>query len=785
MAPTLVSLISTLSTASFLMKFMPLSVTLVTLLPMHAGEVLYYPMSQAASPVSDEISLLDASESGAGHVYSLAGPEGFGDAVGLTGNGSWQLSRDDSAVLRNLANDFSVTAWIFLDSATLAGKTGTNFGLNRIVGDDEAWDADGWSIGVWNDGRVRFTKNGIIDIDLGQVGSVPQDEWVHVAATVSSTEGSKLFVNGVPVGSNGNLANCNTGTGNNGLLDFWGLGRSYGGEQAQWFAGRMDEIHVYDHVLTEGEVADLMVVDRDPALVTNLLVVETGNGIPQTINLSLDNDGETENLTITEVTFTGADAADFAAGTLPDTIAPAGTGSLPIIFTPSRGGGKYVVTAVISSNDPQKPSFEVTIEVTVSDPSISVPDLLDFGTLEAAAGAIVQSIEVSNNGGAEDLTISNVSISGGASSSFSVGALPAPFTIAPGATANIEITFDSADFVGNFAASLDLSSNDLANPLISVPLTARVDLGNIDRFLVSHFTFDSPINLGDDRGTFNLDGTVFGDATFAPESKVGPGALLLDGDLDGIEVGGGAEYSSLDDDTDGFTVAAWICPDLAATGSMRVFSTFMPGVFSPEGWGVGVDSPSATRLLGTTYGRLDYRVAEGILPALGEWHHVAYVYRGNPVNEIEFFIDGASTGSLTTALDGVIDTTLPFAIGGIGIEGNPQSFFGKIDDLRVYSVELEEADILEVSQAVGGGELVISETSFSGDSFTIAWNSVPGRFYEIERSYSDPNIGQEALIQWEQIEPSFEATGETASYRDNLLPTAQRVFYRVSETVSR
>ncbi|YCM42965.1 LamG-like jellyroll fold domain-containing protein [Verrucomicrobiaceae bacterium 227] len=769
------------------MKFTTFSLLAFTPFSLQASEVLHFSMEEASTPIVDQVGSIQALEFGTGHNYSLAGPAGFGNAVALTSSGSWRFSLEDSLRLRNLANNFSVTAWIYLDSATLASKTGLNNQLNRIVGDDEAWDADGWSIGVWNDGRVRFTKNGIVDIDLGEVGAVPTDEWVHVAATVSSADGSKLFVNGVPVGSNGNLADCNPGVGNNGVLDLWGLGRAYGEGEEQWFGGRMDEVHIFDHVLTEGEVADLMVVDRDPALVTNLLVVAKGHGAEQTINLFLDNDGETENLTITGVSFIGPDADDFAGGILPGAIAPAGTAPLPIIFTPSRGGGDYLATAVITSNDPRKSSFEVMLEVTVTDPSISTPPLLDFGTLAAAAGPIVQAVEVSNEGGNQELTISNVSVSGEAASSFTVGILPSPFTIAPGATASFEVTFDGSDRVGSFAASLDLSSNDLGNPVASIPLTAQVDLGNLNDYLVSHFTFDSALNLGDDRGSFNLDGTVFGDATMALESKVGTGALLLDGDSDGIEVGGGAQYSSLDDDLDGFTVAAWICPDASTTGDRRIFSTYMPGTFTAEGWGVGINGPTGDVLLGTAFGRLDYTSSTAIFPALGEWHHVAYVYRGNPVNQVEFFLDGVSVGLTTTAsaTEGMIDTALPFAIGGIGIDGNPQSFFGKIDDLRIYRVELEAADILEVSQAVGGGELAIFALNHSGSSLTITWNSVPGRFYEIERSYDDPETGQEALVQWEQVNSGYEATGETSSFTDPLLPSASRVFYRVGEVVPR
>lgn len=755
-------------------------ISLTFLVSSQAEEVLYLPMDNAGSPLIDSVGNLEATAVDTGHLYEVSGPTGFGNAIGLNQNGSWQFSQDDSAVLRNLANNFSVAVWVYLDSTLVDSKTGTNPLLNRVLGDDEAWDADGWAMGVWSDGRVRFTKNGIIDIDLGNAGAVPRDEWAHIAATVSSTDGSKLFVNGVPVGSNANTADCNTGTGNNGVLDIWGVGRTYGIGESQWFAGRMDELHVFNHVLTEGEVADLMIVPRDPALVTNLLVSEVGGNATQTLTLAIDNDGENNNLNITGVTFNGADADDFSEGTLPEAIVPGGQGNLEITFTPSAGSKTYTTTALIASNDPEKPSFEVMIEVFVVDPVIRVEGNLDFG--KVATPPTSRTITVFNDGVAENLQVTDARITGTRGTFYSVS--PTTASVAPGSSTTLTVTFDPAGENGIFNAILEIDSNDLSNPTAGIDATASIPFGPSNAHLVSHFTFDQSTAVGDDQGSFNLDGTLVGEAAFTTESRIGGGALLLDGFEDYLTLGGASEYSTLDDNGVGFTIAAWVCLDENSFGNARIFSTYMEGGFTPEGWGVGFGGVDGTALLATTYGRLDYVSPEASRPPLGEWHHVVYVYRNSPINEVEFFVDGISAGTTpATGPTGMINSGTGFAIGGIAIPENPQNFFGKLDDLRIYDIELPAEDIIALANAesLEGGLQIIS-TEHLGNSFKLTWNSLSGRQYSVSRSYDDPITGLTALETWEELTDSVDSAGETTSYTDSNLPVGiGRVFYRVSE----
>ena len=112
---------------------------------------IHFPLDDLDSPLVDIASGLTAEEVDEGHIYNLPGPPGFGTSVGLTENGSWQFDLNESLVFNIIPNNFTVAAWIYLDSTIVATKSGPNSTLNRIIGDDIAWDADGWGIGVFND----------------------------------------------------------------------------------------------------------------------------------------------------------------------------------------------------------------------------------------------------------------------------------------------------------------------------------------------------------------------------------------------------------------------------------------------------------------------------------------------------------------------------------------------------------------------------------------------------------------------------------------------------------
>ena len=228
-----------------------------------ADLIAHYSMEEATGAIVDQVGGETADPVDSGHVYNVPGPDSWGNAVGLTGNGAWQLDATESAELNDLTNNFTVAAWVYIDSDLRTAKIGTgpNANIDRIIGDDVAWDGDAWSFGIRSTGALLFTKNGVVDVNANSA-IVPADQWVHVAAVVSSATGVEFYIDGQLAQTSTDKRDVKVGN------DVFGIGRSYGNAEAQWFPGSLDEVRVYNTVLTESEVAALLVSGNTAELVS-------------------------------------------------------------------------------------------------------------------------------------------------------------------------------------------------------------------------------------------------------------------------------------------------------------------------------------------------------------------------------------------------------------------------------------------------------------------------------------------------------------------------------------
>jgi hypothetical protein len=241
--------------------------------------------------------------------------------------------------------------------------------------------------------------------------------------------------------------------------------------------------------------------------------------------------------------------------------------------------------------------------------------------------------------------------------------------------------------------------------------------------LVSRYTFDDPVAAGNDTGPLDNDGSLQGNAAFTADAKVGAGALKLDGNGDYVDVGGSTDLSALDDDGNGFSLTVWAKMDAdASTGAMRIFSTWMPGAFTGNGWGVGYHT--SNRLLATTYGRFDYTTNNNTAPPRGEWHHLAYVYRP-AAGQALFYIDGVLLTTITTATTGMNNTANGFCIGGLGASSSLiQWFKGLLDDIRIYDHELSAVEVQSVWNEAQTGVTAFAAAPASiasGGNCTLTW----------------------------------------------------------------
>lgn len=189
---------------------------------------------------------------------------------------------------------------------------------------------------------------------------------------------------------------------------------------------------------------------------------------------NLGNDGVTA-LNISGVVATGTDSPDVSNIVWPASVASGASTEITFDFNPSLGIGFYDFTLEITSDDDSGEAIprEVFVTIDVQDPIISIAsNSLSFGEFAANPGPQTATITVTNNGGSNDLTIDGGLSDITGSPAFSITSVPG--AIAPGATGDIEITFDPGLDGGEFNGTLTIVSNDSIGTTPEVSLSAFV-----------------------------------------------------------------------------------------------------------------------------------------------------------------------------------------------------------------------------------------------------------------------------------------------------------------------
>ncbi len=184
--------------------------------------------------------------------------------------------------------DYTVAAWIRPASLLWARGVAVSFTaielgqLGGMVYFRQAY-------GGWPNG-YEFWSGSVLEIG----------KWTHIVGVFREDVGIDLYVDGIYVGSD------NTKSGEDGTASIWGETRAgtwyvgppnpFGG---RWFDGDIDEIHIYNHALTPGEVKALasltLTVDIDikPGSYPNAINMGSQGLIPVAILSSADFDATT------------------------------------------------------------------------------------------------------------------------------------------------------------------------------------------------------------------------------------------------------------------------------------------------------------------------------------------------------------------------------------------------------------------------------------------------------------------------------------------------------------
>ena len=248
---------------------------------------------------------------------------------------------------------------------------------------------------------------------------------------------------------------------------FFKIGTEWANETGTWTFFGGPEIN-----LTVGEVPPEPDISVSPVL-KSFGDVEVGSSSPaQTFTVS--NVGGAD-LLVGTITLTGTNADQFAIqndNVSGQTIAPAGSRTLQVVFSPTSVGAKSAALS-IPSNDPDEPTVAVPLSGVgvVPEPDISVsPTSKNFGDVLVGSSSPAQTFTVSNLGGA-DLEVGTITLTGTNADQFAIQNDDASGeTIAPDGSRTLQVVF-SPTSAGAKLAALSIPSNDPDEDPLTVPLT--------------------------------------------------------------------------------------------------------------------------------------------------------------------------------------------------------------------------------------------------------------------------------------------------------------------------
>jgi len=244
------------------------------------------------------------------------------------------------------------------------------------------------------------------------------------------------------------------------------------------------------------------------------------------------------------------------------------------------------------------------------------------------------------------------------------------------------------------ASEIAILAEGNQTPAVSVgqDQTASVLSGtNVNQeMLVGHWKLDTNWKLDQSNGLTafessgnNLHGRLVGGPLWI-DGKVNS-ALSLDGVDDYVDATKTAFWSKIFDNTNDFTIAAWIKPDTFRHSSI-VGQRYGEGMV----FGLGVNGKLFLNMDDTRKGSPESR---GVVQTL-VWQHVAVVFR--QVDHIAtFYINGIPAG-VGVAYDGngiAIDDILFLGFQSRLDDGFPGYFKGGIDDVRIYSRALNGEEV--------------------------------------------------------------------------------------------
>ena len=744
------------------LPLLPLLILCFGLTSLQADLVLHWPLDEPEG-TSGENSVVDVINGlngtpGAGVTF---GGEGANAATGTSAvfDGSSGIQAPWDQKLN--PESFTFTAWVNIEDTanwnsvvTSREDNGTSVNgyilYNSPEGNWDFWTGAGGGPGSWE----RAT-----DPDPSET-----EAWTHLCITYDMDSDTKtLYVNGEEKATGAGYSQ--NGTTEETQRPF-NIGAGQDNGDGFFLTGRIDDVALFDNVLPVETIMQIMnggvvSVLGDPALSAGRDFDFDLDPSGTSVSVPIRNSGNTQDLTVSDVVVSGDNAANFTVTNFPATLSPGTSGNIEVAFDPQGATGQFSAVLEVKSNYGAEPSFPINITGVIRDPELETALELTWGELGLNTGPHEATLVVKNTGASQDLTISDITITGRNADDFTAGEL-AP--VSAGGEGNLVFTFAPGSRFGSFVADVTIASNDARTPTVSVALTAKVI--NPDP-LVAYWPFDEPAGTsgeGSAKDVFGgFDGTPADGVTFGAA-----GALPFSGTSATFAGTGGVQipYNSALNPDD-FTFTAWVKIASTANWNSVVTSREDNGrtvngfilYNNPDGdWDFWTGAGGPTGAWQRTIGA----------PAETDtWTHVAITYDSGLETKV-LYINGEESAQMAQGYvpNGTTEETQrPFNIGAGQDMGDGFFFTGDIDEAAIFAAALDQATIQQIKDS---GVLSLLGDPNLTTATLVDFGSVPEAPTPLTRMLTIINSGKEKTL---NISGSA-ITGEHASAYSATSPPA-------------
>ncbi len=201
---------------------------------------------------------------------SAADSSGSGNTGTVNGGAVWTTGKTNGALSFDGVNDlvnagsasslddltsFTYSAWVYktAQDGAIISKRNPYSGSGKYFAVDSAGGANGIKFTVDRSSSMAFAGNANV---------LPSNAWYFVAATYSSIDGPRIYVNGTEISYSTRLVGSGSETSD--AASSLTIGSAYN-TPAYLFSGKIDEVRIYSRVLSASEVSELYTASAGPS----------------------------------------------------------------------------------------------------------------------------------------------------------------------------------------------------------------------------------------------------------------------------------------------------------------------------------------------------------------------------------------------------------------------------------------------------------------------------------------------------------------------------------------